>query len=98
MDENDLVSLRNRLNLADSMLNEGYSEKEFLLSQISAIKNARRSLYYSRDIDAGSIIKKDDFIPKRPGTGLEVRFYGSLVGKKLKVDVKSDDLVDLDHF
>lgn len=98
MDQNDLVSLRNRLNLADSMLNEGYSETEFLLSQNSAIRNARRSLYYSRDIDAGSIIKKDDFIPKRPGTGLEIKFYGSLVGKKLKLSVKSDDLVDLNHF
>ena len=38
--------------------------------------------------------KKDDFIPKRPGTGLEVRFYGSLVGK-IKGRCESDDLLDL---
>jgi sialic acid synthase SpsE len=98
MDQTDLARLRNRLDLADSMINESYSESEFLRSQESAIKNARRSLYYSRDIDEGSIIQKDDFIPKRPGTGLEVKFYSSLVGKKLKVDVKSDDIVDLSHY
>jgi len=98
MDQTDLARLRNRLDLADSMINESYSESEFLRSQDSAIKNARRSLYYSRDIDEGSIIQKDDFIPKRPGTGLEVKFYSSLVGKKLKVDVKSDDIVDLSHY
>jgi sialic acid synthase SpsE len=98
MDQGDLANLRKRLDSVDLMLNESYSETEFLMSQDSAIKNARRSLYYSRDIDAGSIIKIDDFIPKRPGTGLEVKFYGSLVGKKLAVDVKGDDMVDLNHY
>ncbi len=98
MDQADLANLRKRLDCVDLMLNESYSETKFLMSQDSAIKNARRSLYYSRDIAAGNIIKKDDFIPKRPGTGLEVKFHQSLVGKKLKVDVKSEDLVDLNHY
>tara|TARA_B100000780_G_scaffold261631_1_gene214211 strand:- start:40408 stop:41448 length:1041 start_codon:yes stop_codon:yes gene_type:complete len=98
MDESDLRKLIQRLDLADRMINENYTESDFLSAQSQAIKNARRSLYYARNISSGCILKKEDLIPKRPGDGLPVSNYKSLLGKKIVIDVKADDQVNLDHF
>jgi N-acetylneuraminate synthase len=98
MDRNDLAALRDRLNLADRMINSDYTEAEFLYAQKPAITNARRSLYYARDILADTKVKKSDFIAKRPGTGLPVSNYGALVGKTLSCDVMEDDQVRLDDY
>ena len=98
MDENDLRKLRSRLDQADIMINIDYKESDFLSAQSLAIKNARRSLYYGRDINAGCLVKKEDLIPKRPGTGLSVSNYKSLLGQRVLIDVKADDEVRLDHF
>ena len=98
MDRTDLAALRARLDLADRMINADYTEAEFLSAQESAITNARRSLYYARDIHTDTKVKKSDFIAKRPGTGLPVSSYGDLVGKTLSCDVMADDQVSLDHY
>ena len=74
------------------------NERDFLKAQSEAIINARRSLYYKSDLKAGWIIKKENLIPKRPGTGLEVSNYKSLLGHRVLVDVKADDQVSLSHF
>lgn len=98
MDETDLRNLVGRLDVADKMINANFNEDDFISIQNQAIKNARRSLYYSKNINAGSILKKEDIIPKRPGNGLSVSSYKSIIGKQLLVSVNADDQVKLEHF
>ena len=67
-------------------------------SQLSAIKNARRSLYYADDFKKGHVLGSNDIEIKRPGIGISPKEMDSLIGKKISLDVKYDDIINLNHF
>ncbi|MFT7388527.1 MAG: pseudaminic acid synthase [Candidatus Endobugula sp.] len=48
----------------------------------------RRSVYFVRDLPAGSMVGPDDIRRIRPGMGLAPKHYDALLGKRLKVAVK----------
>ena len=48
----------------------------------------RRSLYFVRDLSAGSMIRPEDIRRIRPGMGLASKHYDQLLGKKLNVAVQ----------
>lgn len=47
----------------------------------------RRSIYFVRDLEAGSVVTETDIRRIRPGFGLAPKRFDELVGKKLKVAV-----------
>lgn len=51
-------------------------------------KEFRRSIYFVRDMPAGSVIGPDDIRRIRPGWGLEPKYFDELLGKRLKFTVK----------
>jgi N-acetylneuraminate synthase len=59
---------------------------------------ARRSLYASRFIPEGKILNIDDVIPKRPGVGIPVYKFDSVIGKKCNRDIEKDFLLRLEYF
>jgi pseudaminic acid synthase len=48
----------------------------------------RRSIYFVRDLPAGSVIGHADIRRIRPGLGLEPKYYDVLIGKRLKIAVQ----------
>ena len=65
----------------------------------TASKIFRRSVYFVRDLAAGSVIGEEDIRRIRPGYGLAPKFFDDLIGKRVKVDVRrgmptSWDLID----
>lgn len=48
----------------------------------------RRSVYFVRDVAAGSIVSAEDMRRIRPGMGLPPKCFDELVGKRLKVNVQ----------
>lgn len=48
----------------------------------------RRSIYIAQDIKAGEVLTKDNLRCIRPGHGLSPKHYESLIGKRVKCDVK----------
>jgi len=52
-----------------------------------ASKIFRRSIYFMRDMQAGEAIEEKDVRRIRPGVGIEPKYFNSLVGKTLRVDV-----------
>jgi len=48
----------------------------------------RRSIYFVRDLPAGSVIGPEDIRRIRPGMGLAPKHYDQLLGKKLKIAVQ----------
>ena len=53
----------------------------------------RRSIYFVRALKAGQIITSEDVRRIRPGFGLPPKFYDSVIGKQVRVDVNFGDPV-----
>ena len=54
----------------------------------SASRMFRRSIYFVRDLPAGSLVRPDDIRRIRPGMGLAPKHFDALIGRRLRVDVK----------
>jgi pseudaminic acid synthase len=52
-----------------------------------ASKVFRRSIYFIRDVSAGSIVKNEDIRRIRPALGLAPKHFEKLIGRRLKVSV-----------
>lgn len=57
----------------------------------------RRSLVAAVDIPQGAIITGDMLAAKRPGTGISPRHVKALVGRKVAVSIKKDELIIWDR-
>lgn len=59
-------------------------------------REARRSLVLTRDMKAGEVIKKEDLMPKRPGTGISPVYTNIVVGRKVNKDLLEDTILTWD--
>ena len=71
----------------------GNPEKTVLDCEIIPRREARRSLVLTRDMKDGEIIKQEDLMPKRPGTGISPKFANIVIGRKVKQDLKEDTIL-----
>jgi len=62
-------------------------------SELEIKKVARKSIVAARDIQAGEIITKDMLAVKRPGTGIEPKFFSQIIGKRTKVALSKDQVL-----
>ena len=58
----------------------------------------RRSLYFVRDLMKGEKVEKKFIKSVRPGYGISPKYYDEIIGKRLKVDVKSHTPVKFEYF
>ena len=82
-------SIRQVQNMMGNPLKKVQSEEENMR------KVSRKSLYWSRDIEAGRFIGIDDFIQSRPGDGIYSSQIPDLIGKKARTDLKAGSLVNI---
>lgn len=71
----------------------GSSEKTVLDCEIVPRREARRSLVLTKEIKAGEVFKKEDLMPKRPGTGIPPKYADIIVGRVAKMDLKEDTIL-----
>lgn len=74
----------------------GSSEKTVLECEEIPRREARRSLVLTRDMKAGEVIRKEDLMPKRPGTGISPRYTDIVVGRPVKMDLLEDTVLTWD--
>ena len=74
--------------------NPGYERQDVELGN----KLFRRSIYFLRDIKAGEKVSEKDIGRIRPGHGLPPKYFNSLIGKKMKVNVSRGMPTALDQF
>tara|TARA_B100000902_G_C27216919_1_gene867516 strand:- start:135 stop:1169 length:1035 start_codon:yes stop_codon:yes gene_type:complete len=91
MDSTDLKKFRDNCSFLDIII--GNKEKEVLECEKISRKNARRSIYVSRDLKNGDTLSKDDLICKRPNTGIDAMDIDKIIGKKINKDLKEDDVL-----
>jgi len=56
-------------------------------------KVARRSLVARVDIPGGATITEEMLAIKRPGTGIEAKYLGMVIGRRAKENIPKDDLI-----
>lgn len=72
----------------------GSPEKRVLDCELVSRREARRSLVLTRNMKAGEIIRREDLMPKRPGTGISPNFVEFVVGRRALVDLKEDTILN----
>lgn len=58
----------------------------------------RRSIVSAKDIKKGEIITIEDIDFKRPGRGIEPKYYKFIIGKEAKRDIERDTLIFMEDF
>ena len=74
----------------------GSPVKTVLDCEIVPRREARRSLVLTRDMKAGEVIKKEDLMPKRPGTGISPVYADIVIGRAVKTDLAEDTILTWD--
>lgn len=63
------------------------------VSQFGDMKQIfQKSIVAARDIPAGTVLTGDMLAYKKPGTGLETKYYKDIIGKRTTRDLRFDDL------
>ncbi len=90
----DVVKFRQNIGFIAKL--NGMKNKQPLICESSARKEARRSIVTVRDIKKGEVITKEDITFKRPGTGIYPSEIDSVIGKSAKIDIAEDTLLDFE--
>lgn len=91
MDPEDARKILAGIEFIDSL--RGSYDLKCLDTEAAARSNARRSLVTTCAIPAGTIITKDMLTFKRPGTGIPPEKMDEVVGRKIRVDVEEDTIL-----
>ena len=71
----------------------GSEEKTVLDCEKIPRREARRSLVLTRNVKAGEILKQEDLMAKRPGTGISPEYMDIIIGRTLKKDLAEDTIL-----
>lgn len=74
----------------------GDGVKRCMPSEESTRAVARKSIVMATSKKAGQQLTQEDLLIKRPGTGIEPKYFDDLVGKQLLKDVHEDSLLSWD--
>lgn len=61
------------------------------MEEMELFQKARRSIVASRDIEPGEIVKEEDLVIKRPGTGLHPSMLAHVVGRIVRFKILEDE-------
>lgn len=92
MEPSDVSKFRKNVEFLSKI--NGSSNKQPLICEASARREARRSIVAKRNIKKGETILSEDVAFKRPGTGISPAEIGSVVGKTAKEDIYENTLID----
>ena len=76
----------------------GENIKKIQPEELEMSKISKKSLYFNKDKKKNSKIKKTDFISLRPGVGISPFLINSFIGKKLKKNIKKNQIVKRNLF
>ena len=91
LNTNELSKLRK--NVDELLLSIGKGKKIVLPCEAKTRKYARRSLVLKNNFKKGHVVRSNDLIPKRPGTGIPPNEISRVVGKKIIRDLDKDYII-----
>ena len=94
MDVEDVMVFKTHIGFLSQI--KGMKNKQPLICESSAKRDARKSIVAIKDIKKGDVITSDILTFKRPGIGLSPAKIDDIVGKTALVDIAKDTLIDFD--
>lgn len=91
LEPNELQAMVTAIRDLESALGNGHKKPNEIEEEIKII--ARRSIVANMDINKGDLIKADMVTIKRPGIGIEPKYYESLIYMKAKRAIKKDQAI-----
>lgn len=92
MDPDDVRKFKRNIKFINKI--NGQYEKIPLECEKESRLQARRSIIAKNNIPKNSIIKESDLTYKRPGTGISPNKIEEIIGKKTKIEIKADDIIE----
>jgi N-acetylneuraminate synthase/N,N'-diacetyllegionaminate synthase len=92
----EVKELSEKIKLIDQL--KGTSEKCPLNIEAEHVISFRRAVYPKRSISKGAIIHAEDLKVLRPNKGIDARYFDALIGKKTKVDLIENQILDWKYF
>lgn len=92
MDPSDVYKFKKNVVFLSKI--NGRINKQPLICESSARKEARRSIVAKTDIKRGDVISKSNITFKRPGTGIPPREVDDVLGRTAARDIGEDTLID----
>lgn len=75
----------------------GSYNKKIQPEELEMKKISRKALYYSRDLNKGTILKENDIKPLRPPQGILANNFFYFLGKKLISNVRANKKLNFNH-
>lgn len=94
MDPEDVMIFKTNIGFLSQI--KGMKNKQPLICESSAKRDARKSIVLTRDIKKGDVITSDIIAFKRPGIGISPAKINDVVGKTALVDIAEDTIIDFD--
>lgn len=94
MDPDDVSKFRKNAEFLSKI--NGRVNKQPLICESSARKDARRSIVAKTNIEKGEVISMSNVTFKRPGTGISPAEIDSVIGKTAAKDIIEDTLLDFE--
>lgn len=80
------------------MLHDNPVDKNQMAVDLQQMRDLfNKSIVTSQDLVAGTVLTDAHLSVKKPGTGIPAAEFENIIGRKLKVDVKKDALLQLDY-
>ena len=94
MDPEDVMIFKTNIGFLSQI--KGMKNKQPLISESLARRDARKSVVAKNDIKKGDVITSDMVAFKRPGIGISPGEIDDVVGKTALTDIAEDTLIDFD--
>jgi len=91
LNPDDMKKMVMKIRKVESML--GFYKKVISKNELKNFKSMRRSLYFTKDLQKGTILEKKHFKIVRPFNKFGPEDIKNFLGKKLKKNVKDSDIV-----
>jgi len=96
LEPDELTAMVRAIRDAQAALGDGI--KRMAPAEADLYMTARRSLFAARAIEAGTVLTEDDIVVLRPGTGIEVRDLGKVVGRTARRQIERHEPLDWEMF
>ncbi|WP_296861752.1 N-acetylneuraminate synthase family protein [uncultured Methanobrevibacter sp.] len=94
MDPEDVMIFKTNIGFLSQI--KGMKNKQPLICESLAKRDARKSIVLTKDIKKGDVITSDIIAFKRPGIGISPAEIDDVVGKTALVDIAEDTIIDFD--